>query len=201
MPRNFNLPGGIGLHNALKDPRVGMRATIGALLVANLAMAVVAFRPFGGSADDLARQEAAKEAQLTALSARIRNTKQLVDKVQVARQAGDQFLSKYFMDRQTTTSDIWSELQRIANDSGINLQLGNYQLDDIEGSDAMTMLVMEVGCEGTYQNLTKFVNLMDKSPRFLLIENMHVAPVQNGQKVNITFKVDTFAIGREAATS
>ena len=164
-------------------------------------MAVVAFRPFGGSADDLARQEAAKEAQLTALSARIRNTKQLVDKVQVARQAGDQFLSKYFMDRQTTTSDIWSELQRIANDSGINLQLGNYQLDDIEGSDAMTMLVMEVGCEGTYQNLTKFVNLMDKSPRFLLIENMHVAPVQNGQKVNITFKVDTFAIGREAATS
>ena len=193
MPRNFNLPGG------LKDPRVGMRALIGLLLLANLAMAVLAFHPFGGSAGDLARQQAAKQAQLAALNARVRNAKQLVEKVQAARQAVDGFLDKYFMDRKTTTSDIWSELQRISAESGVDLQPGSFELSEIEGSDTMKQLGLQVGCEGTYQSLTKFVSLLDKSPRFLIVENIHAAPVQNGQRVNVTFKIDTFTIDREGA--
>jgi type IV pilus assembly protein PilO len=201
MPRNFNLPGGLNLNGVLRDPRVGMRALIGLLLLVNLAMAAVAFHPFGGSAEDLAKQQAGKEAQLAALNQRIRNTKQLVDKVQVARQAGDEFLNKYFMDRRSTTSDILSELQRIATDSGISLEMQNFQFEEIEGSDTMNMLVMQVGCEGTYQNLTKFVSLLDKSPRFLIIEHIQAAAVQNGQKLNVTFKIDTFTIDRAGEDS
>src|SRR5271157_210704 len=191
MPRSFDL------HAGLKDPRVGMRAAIGLLLLANLAMAVAALHPFGGSAEDLARQQAAKQAQLAALNARVRNTKQLVDKVEVARQAVDAFLDKYFIDRKTTTSDIWSELQRIAAESGVELGPETYQFEDIEGSDTIKMLGVQVGCDGSYQSLTKFVSMLDRSPRFLIVENIHAAPVQNGQKVNVTFKIDTFTIDRE----
>ena len=199
MPRNFNLTGGLSLRNALKDPRVGMRALIFLLLAANVAMAALAFHPFGGSAEDLARQKDAQESQLAALNARIRSTRQLVDKVEVARQAGDEFLNRYFMDRKTTTSDIWGELDRIATDSGVDLQQTNSQFEEIEGSDSMNMMVMQVGCEGTYQSLTKFVSLVEKSPRFLIIENLHAAPVQNGQKLNVTFTIKTFTIDREGA--
>ncbi len=201
MPRNFDLHRGLSLRNPLKDPRVGMRVLIGLLLLANVVMAVVAFHPFGGSAEDLARQQAAREAQLAALNARIRNTRQLVNKVEVARQAGDGFLDKYFMDRRTTTSDIWSELQRIAAESGVDLQQGTFDLSDIEGSDTIKQMGVQVGCEGSYQSLTKFVSMLDKSPRFLIIESIHAAPVQNGQKVNVTFKIDTFTIDREGADS
>jgi type IV pilus assembly protein PilO len=201
MPRNFNLRAGLSLPRGLKDPRVGMRALIGLLLLANVVMAVVALHPFGGSADDLARQQTGKQAQLAALAARIRSTRQLVDKVEVARQAGDDFLYKYFMDSKSTTSDIWSELQRIATESGVDLQQGTYELSDVEGSDTMKMMGIQVGCEGSYQSLTKFVSLLDKSPRFLIVENIHAAPVQNGQKVNVTFKIDTFTMDREGADS
>jgi len=38
------------------------------------------------------------------------------------------------------------------------------------------MMSISAGYEGTYANLTKFVNLLDKSPRFLIIENMQTAP-------------------------
>jgi len=201
MPRNFNLAGGLNLRSALKDPRVGMRAAIFLLLAANVAMAALAFHPFGGSAEDLARQKDAQESQLAALNARGRNTRQLVDKVEVARQAGDEFLSRYFMDRKTTTSDIWSELDRTATDSGVELQQTSSQFEEIEGSDSMNMMVMQVGCEGTYQSLTKFVSLVEKSPRFLIIENLHAAPVQNGQKLNVTFTIKSFTIDREGADS
>jgi len=199
MPRNFSLPGGLNLRTALKDPRVGMRSLIFLLLAANLAMAALAFHPFGGSAEDLARQKAASDAQLAALNARVRNTRQLVDKVEVARQASDAFLSRYFMQRSAATSDIWSELQRIASESGVDLQQTTSQFEDIDGSENMKMMVLQAGCEGAYQSLTKFVSLVDKSPRFLIIENIHAAPVQNGQKLNVTFTIKTFTIDREGA--
>jgi Tfp pilus assembly protein PilO len=199
MARNFNLPTSLGWQALRKDPRVTMRVAIGVLLAANLVMAVMAFKPFGGSADDLANQRTAKETQLDALHKAVRDRKQNLEKVQVARKAGDEFLAKYFMDRQTTTSDIYSELDRIAADSGITLGQGAFQLEEIEGSTNMQELALQVGCEGTYQSLTKFVNLLDKSPRFLLVENLHAAPVQNGQKLNVTFRIDAFIMDRAGA--
>ena len=50
-----------------KEPRILLRGIMGALLAANLAAAVIAFKPFGGSADDLQREEAALNQQLTGL--------------------------------------------------------------------------------------------------------------------------------------
>ena len=60
MPKSFDISG-----LKLKDPRVAMRALIGVLLAANLAAAVVAFKPFGGSAEDLRREQQMLTAQLT----------------------------------------------------------------------------------------------------------------------------------------
>ena len=51
MTRNFDWA-------KIKQPRVAVRALIGVLVAANLAAAVMAFRPFGGSADDLRRRAA-----------------------------------------------------------------------------------------------------------------------------------------------
>jgi hypothetical protein len=65
MPRNFKFAGKLSWKGAtMKDPRVVMRAIIGALLAVNLAAAVVAFKPFGGSADDLRREREALQGQL-----------------------------------------------------------------------------------------------------------------------------------------
>jgi Tfp pilus assembly protein PilO len=192
MLRNFN-PLQIRWQSVVKDPRVTVRVAMGVLLAANLVMAVMAFKPFGGSAEDLARQESARETELDTWNKRIHTTKQMVEKVQGARTAGDQFLAKYFMERRSTTSQILEELQRIATDSGVNAGPDSFQIDDIEGSDSLKMIRLQVGCEGNYQSIAKFVNLLDKSPHFLIVENMHANAVQNGQKVNVSFKVDTFA--------
>ena len=54
------------------------------------------------------------------------------------------------------------------------------------------MMTINAGCQGTYAALSKFVNLVDKSPRFLIIESMVAAPQQTGQILNVTVKIDTF---------
>jgi hypothetical protein len=189
MSRNFKLKG-----VRFKDPRIVMRAIIGTLLVANLAVAVIAFKPFGGSAEDLQRQQQALAAQLAQLSNRLATSQRLVNKVQTARSQGDQFLGLYFMSESTAASQVQMELADLAKDSGIKMNQAQFNREEIEGSEDLVMLTWQVQFEGTYANLTKLVNMVDKSPRFLIIENMVAsAPQQQGgQALTVTLKIDTF---------
>ena len=191
MSRSFlNLPGGMNV----KDPRIAMRAIIGVLLAANLVVAVILFKPFGGSANELRSQQQALSGQLAQLQNRLARSRQLVEKVQRARAEGDQFLGRYFTDSSSTGAIIVSELYTTSKEAGVKMGTVTWNAEDIEGSAALHMLTSQVGFEGTYANLTKFVNLLDKSPRFMIIENMQAAAPQQqgGQTLNVTLKIDTF---------
>jgi Tfp pilus assembly protein PilO len=192
MPRSFRLTIPRSFSSLIKDPRVVMRAIIGALLAANLVAAVMAFKPFGGSADDLQRERSDASRRLAQLQARLASTHRLVAKVQQARQEGDNFLTSYFSDRRSTYSTIIEELEKAAQASGIKLRNDNLELNDIEGSDTLKMMSLTTGYEGDYASLEKFVNLLDKSPRFVIIESMQAAPQQNGQLLTVSLKLDAF---------
>jgi len=193
MPRNFKA--------ALRDSRVIVRALLGVLLVANLAAAVMAFKPFGGSADDLRRQRGDLQAQLGQLQARLAQTRKLASKVASARAEGDSFLERYVSDRRTTFSTIFEEMDRTAQQAGIKPRDRNVELSPIEGSDTLEMMSITAGYEGPYESLEKFVNLLDRSPRFLIIESLVAAPQQGGQMLNVTLKLDTFVKEPPGATS
>ena len=187
MARNFSL-------SALKwkDPRVAMRAVLGVLLLANLVTAVIAFKPFGGGADDLRRDRNVLRQQLAQLKIQVAKNRKLVEKIETARSQGDRFLAKYFTQRRVVTSTIQGELVQIAKEAGVTYQPTTWNIEAIEGSDTLAMMTINAGCQGTYAALSKFVNLVDKSPRFLIIESMVAAPQQTGQVLNVTVKVDTF---------
>jgi Tfp pilus assembly protein PilO len=190
MPKNFNA-------RTLQDPRVLMRAVIGALLVANLVAAVIALKPFGGSAEDLRRQQAALSAQLAQLQKQLVYSGQLVEKIQKTRTEEDKFVSQYFTDTGTTGAIILSELNQAAHDAGIKPGTWTFNVEALEGSDTLQELTTSMGFEGTYANFTKFINLLDKSPHFMVIENMQAAAPQQqgGQAINVTLKIDTFVRG------
>lgn len=198
MRRNFSLPSTF----SFKDPRVAMRILIGVLLAANLVAAVVAFKPFGGSAEDLSRQRDSLNAQLTRAQRQLAASRALVDKVQKARAEGDQFLGKYFTDANTTGPMILSELNAAARDAGIKMGAAQFSSEAIEGSDTLQMLSTNVGFEGNYANFSKFVNLLDKSPRFMIIENLQAAAPQQqgGQNLAVALKIDTFVKDIPGAT-
>jgi type IV pilus assembly protein PilO len=201
MPRNFSLNLG-GLKGRLKwnDPRVAMRVVLGMLLAANLVAAVIAFKPFGGSADDLRRDRNTLQQQLSKLQKNVDDSKQMVAKLQTARTQGDEFLSKYFADRRVVTSTIQGELENIAKDAGVKFQPTTWTDEPIEGSDTLMMKTINAGCQGTYAALSKFVNLVDRSPRFLIIDSMVAAPQQTGQTLNVTIKILTFMKDPSGAT-
>jgi len=181
-------------HLNLKDPRVLVRAALGALVVANIVAVLLAFKPWGGSAEDLARQQIDLQQQLTSMQARLDKTKALVTKAERARKEGDGFLTQYTTDRQHTFSTILAELDRVAQEAGIQPRPVSYELDPVEGSDTLYQMNISAAYEGSYASLTKFVNLLDKSPRFLIIESLMAAPQQSnvGDLLSVSIKLDTF---------
>jgi len=186
--------------SAWKEPRILLRGIMGALLAANLVAAVIAFKPFGGSADDLQREEAALNQQLTGLRDHVAKSKQSVAKMQNARKDTDQFMAKYVTDEHFGASALALELDRIATEAGVRPLSVTYGEQDIEGSDGMKMVSLTGGFEGNYASLAKFINLLDKSPRFLIIEGLQTnAPQQNGAALTVQMKVDTFVNGVEGA--
>lgn len=181
-----------------REPRVFLRAIIGALLIANMAAAILAFKPFGGGAEDLERQEASLQQQLAALRKRVEVSKQLVDKMQNARNDKDQFLAKYVTDERFGASTLLDEFNRIATESGVRQLPVSWNEQPIEGSVTFQMVTVTEGCEGSYASLAKFINLVDKSPKFLIIESLDTsAPQQNGALLNVRLKIDTFVNGPE----
>ena len=50
------------------------------------------------------------------------------------------------------------------------------------------------GFEGSYSNLARFVELVDKSPKFLILDSLQAAApqTQGGKVLNVTMKIKLF---------
>jgi|SRR5579864_4213641 len=189
MTRSFDL------RLNLKDRRVRVRAALGVLLAANLVAAVFAFHPFGGSPEDLARELRDKQRDLAQQLQRLERTRSLVAKVEQAKVEGDKFLDEYTMKRRTAFSTLIGEIDKMAVDSGMKPKESSWVLDPVPGSETFGQLTISSNYEGSYASLTKFVNMLDRSPRFLIIESMQATPQPSGV-LGVNVKLDTFV--REA---
>src|ERR1700683_839030 len=146
-------------HIPLKDPRVLVRAALGALVLANIVAALIVFKPWGGSAEDLARQQAGMRQQLTTMQARLAQTKALVGKAQRAHQEGDAFLAEDTSERRTVFSTLFAELDSNTREAGTQPRPESNAHQPVEGSDSLYQITITAAYEGPYANLTKFVNL------------------------------------------
>jgi type IV pilus assembly protein PilO len=176
-----------------KEPRVLVRIGLGILLVANLVAATFAFNLFGSSPEALSAALNAANNQLHADQARLTRTRMLAGNIGKGKSEGDTFLASYFTTRRHTYSTILEEVRGIAMSAGMKSQEGTIApLDPIEGSDDLSMMTVSENFEGTFPQLVKFVNLLDRSPRFLIIESMQVAPQPKGDILNVSLKLHIF---------
>jgi Tfp pilus assembly protein PilO len=176
-----------------REPKVLVCAGLGLLLFANLVAAVLAFHLIGDSPAELDAQLTSARAAFRAAQQRLGKSKTLTGNMERSREQGDKFLASYMTSRRHTFSVLASEINKIGETAGMKVGDLNYSyLDPIEGSEDLDMLTITANFEGNYAQLVKFVNLLDRSPRFLLIENLQVAPQPKGDILNATVKLNTF---------
>jgi len=178
-----------------KDPRLTTRVVLGLLVASNLVAAAAFLRPWGGSPQDLQRQLAQMRQEVRQREATVKRLRTLVATVEKTRGDADQFLEKYFLDRQVAYSTVLGELNALADKSGVKAKDHSLSEEPIEGSDTLSMMSITGNYEGSYADLVEFANAIDRSPRFLTIDRLQAAPLQSQGSLNISLRINVFVRG------
>jgi type IV pilus assembly protein PilO len=182
-----------------RDPRVAMRAVLGALLVANLIAFYFVMYPLGGSPEELEQQIAQQRRQSAAQRVSIERLSALKRKVEGARTGEARFEEQYFTSRQVVYSTIVAELTQAAEGAGIRVKDHALLNEDIEGSDTLSMITINANYEGTYGDLLSYVNRLDRSGRFIIIDSLGATPQQNSNVLNVAMKMNVFVRNTDPA--
>jgi hypothetical protein len=174
------------------DPRKWVPPVLMAMLVANVVAGWFVWQTPGGSAGDLADQISTSQTQVQRTAANLGRLRALVRKVETARNEQQKFVSRYFMDRRTASSTILTELGQAASRAGLTPKEHAFIFEPIEGSDTFTMMTIAANYEGRYSDLRQFIGSLDRSERFLIIEDVTAAPQQEPGKLSARFKINAF---------
>jgi len=182
-----------------REPRVYMRLVLGVLLVGNVvALAMLMFPP-GGSLEELDQSYVIQRQQSALQVKNVERMRMLAVKVQESRAQGDAFLESYFMQRRKAASMIVSELNDLARAAGIKPKEHAFLLEPVEGSEDLSMMTINGAYDGTYADLIQFVNRVDRSRRFLIIDSLTAVPQQTAGLLNVNVRFHVFV--REGAGS
>ncbi len=200
MPRSYKLPAlpsalskfraALPL-SALKDTQVRIRLLLGVLLVANLVAASFAFHLFDDSPEQIAHQVQSTRQQVVSQLIKLNHTRALAGKVDKGREEGAKFIATYMTSRRTTYSTILGEIDGMASQNGMRSKDAVIGLDAIQGTDSLDQMTITANFEGEYKNLLMFINAIDLSKRFLIIDSLSAVP-QLGTKLQVTLKLITF---------
>jgi type IV pilus assembly protein PilO len=179
--------------SSLRDPKIVVRTALGLLLAANLIAAGFALHWFDQSPEALERKLMSEVAQRQVEQARLARSRVLTANINRGKLEGESFLASYMTSRRVTYSTIVGELIETAKTAGMQKPGATISpLDPIEGSQDLDVLSVSLNLEGTYPQLLRFVNLLDRSPRFLLIETLTVTPRAKSDILTVNVKLDTF---------
>lgn len=175
-----------------REPRILMRLILGVLLLANLVSFYFVLYPLGGSPEELEEQLQTLNQRATAQRLSLDRLRMLTTKVEGARRQAGDFEMANFTDRRVVYSTLVNEITQAADSAGIKLKDHALQNEEIEGSDTLGMITVNAKYEGTYGDLLNFVNRMDRSERFVIIDSLAATPQQGTNQLNVTMKMNLF---------
>ena len=173
-------------------PGRAIRLALAGLALFDLAFYLFAIGPLGESDRERALRVSQLQRQAQARTGEVAKLATIVEKVQTARTQGDQLLAEVALPRRTAYSSIVSELDEACKKAGVELRDRAFNVEPVEGSDTLSIMTVTAGLEGNYENLVRFLNLLDRSSRFLIIESLGASPQQTGTMLNVSLKLDTF---------
>jgi Tfp pilus assembly protein PilO len=174
------------------DPQFIVRVCLGILLAANLVAAGFAFHLFDASPEALEQQLAGAILQQQSEQARLVRSRALASNIDRGKTDGENFLATFMTPRRSTYSTVAGELTQTAQTAGMDKFSATISLNPIPGSEDLDMMSITVSVEGKYSQLVKFVNLLDRSQRFLIIESLTVTPRAKSDVLTVNVKLDTF---------
>lgn len=186
MPRSFSSLSGGGIGQ--RGLRFWLQLSGITLAVLNGVALFLYFAPPGGSRAELTEQSQQIRNEIMAARRQSGRLKSVAEKVEVGSGQSAGFESKYFLPRRTAYKAIISEIQRMAQDSGVQAREAVFAEEPIEGTSDLWLLNVTANYEGSYESLLRFLNAADHSPMLLMLDALGATPQQKGGQINTSIR-------------
>jgi Tfp pilus assembly protein PilO len=172
---------------------VRLKAALTVLVVVNAVLVFFLFRSPGLSEAQRRQQIARLEAEQRSAERRVQQLTELRQKVQDATKNEQLFAQKNFLPRQSAFSAMLSDLERLAKDNRLEPGDVNYKLDEKSNQLGWTNVSAGLTLEGAYPDLLKFLNQLEKSELFWIIEGLEVSGA-TGAGLRLKLEASTYLL-------
>ncbi len=104
-------------------------------------------------------------------------------------------IQQFYIDRLPSRySNISADIGKLALQNGVQLSNVHYSQADADITD-LQRLAIDANLTGDYSHAVKFINAVERSKLFLLIDNVSLAPEQQGGNVTLQVHMQTYLRG------
>jgi Type II secretion system (T2SS), protein M subtype b len=170
----------------LRETRRKLKITAGVLVGISALAGGLLISPLVGSAAQRQQDMNQLRAQLTTKNRQVEPLHGLDKKIPLATQQIDEFYKTRFADHD---SEVAEALESLAKETNVKIQTAKYKWDDPEPV-GLRRVEIETSIQGDYQPLAKFLNGLERSKVFFVINSIALAQ-QNGP-IQLQMKLETF---------
>jgi Tfp pilus assembly protein PilO len=175
-----------------RDRRKTIRFTLATLLGVNLILVALVFWPAGQS-------YASQKQELEKLRADAQGKRELVGRgrmieanLATARKQGDDFYNKQFLPSATGYSVIMEEIDKLAQSNGVKKGGVGYTVGEVKNRPDLQSIDISTTLEGEYSKIVKFINRLEQSQLFLIVDSMNAASNPQTRTVKLTVHILTY---------
>ena len=169
----------------LKQARSRIKIAIAALVVVDIAAAVLLLTPLAGSQES--RQQQLRQLWLELKSKESAPWRGLDKKIPLAQRQIDDFYRDRFP---AENSAISTDLGKVAAATGVRMSAVKYREKDA-AIDGLQRVEVEADLSGDYLQLVRFINALERNRLFFIVDDLQLGSEQNGI-VKLQIKVETY---------
>jgi len=174
----------------LRGSRRKLKIAIVVLLAADAVAAAVLFSPLAGSAESRHELMSRLSTELRAKTKEVEPLRNIDKKVDMAKQQIPQFYRDRFA---AHDSDVAAQLGKLAQESGVRIMQAKYKEGDPETAGTVPVAV-EATLSGDYLQLVRFVNALERSKLFYIVDSINLAG-ENAGPVKLDVKLHSYLRG------
>lgn len=169
----------------IRKTRTKLQIAAGILLVVDVVAVALLLSPYAGS--ESLRKQQSHQLWLDLKTRETAPWRGLDTKIPVAKQQ----IADFYRDRfPAGYAEISTGVDKIASESGVKISTEKYDQKpaEIDGVDRVTL---QADVSGDYLQLVRFINTLERSKLFFIVNDLELRGEQNGQ-VKLQIKVDTY---------
>lgn len=171
----------------MKDTRRKVQIAIGAMLVVDIAAAVLLFSPLVGSQRSRGEQMQSLWKTLQVKTREVEPLRGLDKKVVVAHDQIDDFYKGRLPNEDSAIADA---LGKLAATTGVKIGGIKYKIEDADPV-GLRPVAIDADFEGNYLQLVRLVNELERSKLFFLVDSVELGGAQAGL-VRLQLKLETY---------